>query len=279
MLKLNRKTSQAEADVSFPSVSDTPDSVVTATSSFPRKNVFDDDELDKLEVEASRLQIGPKETTWGPSSSQHKAAILSALALLHDSDSDERDDTYDIDDVGGVIDNTIGTESDAVSNEDSLYVTWKSSPEVFARNAATRRGKARAALRNEAGMTDEMIEGWALMLGRDARLQAKLEAKSATFRGEQRELSATAWRPKDENDTEEHADSVVQRSDRSNLRGHRGGRGRGNRGRFGNNASGPAGDKDTQLARQRKDASKSSRANHNRRDQRARKVARVGFPG
>ena len=277
MLRIDRKPPQAEANTAFPSVTDTPDWLDTATSSSRRRNVFDGDELDKLEVEGSRLHIGRKETTWEPSSSQNKAAIFSALALLHDSDSDERDDTYDIDDVGGVIDNTVGTESDTLSNEDSLYVTWKSSPEVFARDAATRRGKARAALRNETGMTDETIEGWALMLGRDPRRQAKLEAKFATFRGEQRELGATAWRAKEENTTEDNANSSAQSSDRGNLRGR--GRGRSSRGRFSGNASGPAGDKDTQLARQRKDASKSSRANHNRRDQRARKVARAGFPG
>ncbi|MCJ1330981.1 hypothetical protein MMC10_007668 [Thelotrema lepadinum] len=266
----------AESNINLHSVPDTPDLAVTSTSSSQRRNYFDRDELDKLEVAASRLHIGHKETTWEPSSSQNKAAIFSALAAF-DSDSDERDDTYDIDDVGGAIDNTIGAESEAVSNEDSLYVTWKSSPEVFARDAATRRGKARAMLRNDTGMTDEAIEGWALMLGRDPRRQAKLETRSSSFRGEQAELSATAWRAKGEDTVEDHAGANTQSSDRGNLRGR--GRGRGHGSAFRGNAAGPTGEKDTQLARQRKDANKGSRANHNRRNQRAKKLARAGFPG
>lgn len=63
-------------------------------------------------------------------------------------------------------------------------------------------------------------------------------------------------------------------------RGRGRGRGGGGRGRGGGGAggdvAGPADDRGTQIARQRKDAQKGSRANHNRRDQRARKMARGG---
>ena len=70
----------------------------------------------------------------------------------------------------------------------------------------------------------------------------------------------------------------------SSGRGGFGGRARGRggfpgRGRGRGNVAGPTGDKDTEAARRRKEASKGSRANHNRRDQRARKMARGGFPG
>ena len=245
-----------------------------------RKNIFDNDELDNLEVAASRLHVGRMETKLEPSSAQNKAAIYSALAAF-DSGSDERDDTYDIDDVGGAIDSTQDTEFEELGNEETLYLTWKSSPEVFARDAATRRGKARISLRSETGMADEAIEGWALILGRDPRRQAKLEAKCATFRGQQTELGPTAWRAAKESEDigvdATTSDAVGGNRGRQHRRGQ--GRGGGGRGTPGGNVAGLASERDTQVARQRKDANKSSRANHNRRSQRARKVARAGFPG
>lgn len=43
-------------------------------------------------------------------------------------------------------------------------------------------------------MTDEAIEGWGIMMGRDPKRLRRLEAKFATFQGQQRELQTTAWR-------------------------------------------------------------------------------------
>ncbi|OTA24604.1 hypothetical protein BTJ68_10502 [Hortaea werneckii EXF-2000] len=65
-----------------------------------RRNVFDDDEL--LSADAARLHIG-KKAEHKESGPTNKAAILSALAAF-DADDDERDDTYDVEDVGGTID-------------------------------------------------------------------------------------------------------------------------------------------------------------------------------
>ena len=212
-----------------------------------------------------------------PTSSHNKAAILSALAAF-DSDSDERDDTYDVDDVGGTVDTTLDADADANSNEEALYAVWKTSPAAFARDAATRRTKARMALRNDTGMTDEAIEGWGSMLERDPRRQAKLEVKYATFKARQSELASTAWRASGNIESEGEDSAGPSREfsrDMARPRGRGRGRGRGE-GR-GGNAAGPTGDKDTQVARQKKDIHKSSRANHNRRDQRAKKVARAGF--
>lgn len=217
-----------------------------------------------------------------------KAAILSALATF-DSDSDERDDTYDVEDVGATVDSAApaSDERDADlrdGNEETLLNAFKSSPEVFERDAATRRGKARAALKSETGMTDEALEGWAIMIGRDPRRLRRLEAKffllAAGGSGGQRELAATSYR--ESSAMEEDSDAGAGDSGRGGRgRGPRGGgRGRGSRGgRGGGDVSGPTGDRETQIARQRKDAGKGSRANHNRRDQRARKMARGGFPG
>ena len=130
-------------------------------------------------------------------------------------------------------------------------------------------------------MSDEAIEGWALVLERNPRQLSRLEAKYASFRGEQTQLASTAWRPDDAGAEEEensHRFGVEDNRERGGMRGRAMYRGRGGGARGAGNVVGSAGEKDTQLARQRKDVNKSSRANHNRRNQRARKVARAGFP-
>ena len=142
-------------------------------------------------------------------------------------------------------------------------------------------------------MTDEAIEGWAIMIGRDPRRLRRLEAKfsiTVSFTGGQSELAATAYREGAGATTESGTEDPEGGSGGAGRGRGRGGsfprgsgRGRGTRGRGrgggGGNVAGPADDKTTQVARQRKDASKGSRANHNRRDQRARKMARGGLPG
>ncbi|KAL8949437.1 MAG: hypothetical protein Q9222_004460, partial [Ikaeria aurantiellina] len=141
----------------------------TIPSQPPRRNVHDNDAFDRLAISPSQLHRGrhssPLETAdtilQDRSSRPDKAAILSALAAF-DSDDDERDDTYDVDDVGGTVDTTIaftGNDDEDNDNEEALFRAWKRSPEVFGRDAATRRGQARGALKRETGMTDEAIEG------------------------------------------------------------------------------------------------------------------------
>ena len=171
-------------------------------------------------------------------------------------------------------------------HEETLFQAWKMSPQLFARDPTTRRSQARAALRIDTGMTDEAIEGWAIMLQRDPGRLRRLEAKdSVAGVGQQRTLARTAWGSTpatsgtDEGDTEEDAGPANAPSNASRGSG-RGGRGRGRgRGGRGGNVAGPSDDKGTQVARQRKDVNKGSKANHNRRDQRARKMARAGMPG
>ncbi len=218
------------------------------------------------------------------STAPKKAAILSALAAF-DSDDDERDDTYDVEDVGGTVDSATpgnnpeeATVGPSDSNEKVLFRAFKMNPNVFDRDAATRRSKPRIHLKGETGITDEAIEGWALMLSRDPRRMRRLEAKFSSFSGAQKELTPTAWRAETRGSGTEDSDSGG-RDDRGPNRGPktRGGHRLGGRGR-GGNAVGPAGEKETEAARQRKEANKGSRANHNRRDQRARKMARGGFP-
>jgi activating signal cointegrator complex subunit 2 len=131
-----------------------------------RRNVFDDDEFDKLAVDASRLHVGRrgKELTADRilsdrSKAPAKSSILAALAAF-DSDDDERDDTYDVEDVGASVDTATPGPDEADAdlrdkNEEALFRAFTMTPELFGRDSETRRGKPRAALKSETGMTDE----------------------------------------------------------------------------------------------------------------------------
>ena len=139
-----------------------------------RRNVFDDDELDRLEVDTTRLHIGKKEDP-AIKAQPNKAAILAALAAF-DSDDDERDDTYDVEDVGGTVDTAHpdgepGTSAKVTQeeNDTALFTAFKSSPQLSGHTFDIRGGQARQALKSETGMTDEAIEGWAIMLQRDPK--------------------------------------------------------------------------------------------------------------
>ncbi|KAJ5970791.1 uncharacterized protein N7479_000709 [Penicillium vulpinum] len=282
-----------------------------------RKNIFDNDvdiaELSRSGETKGKLHFGRVDAdqtadTLLSDHSKHaanKAAILSALAAF-DSDDDERDDTYDTADVGGAIDGATGGadgEADAAQRErrtadieTTLFRTYKSNPGLFARDSATRRSQPRASLKRETEMTDEAIEGWALMLTRDPKRLAKLENRLAMDAGglpgagslNQPELRPTSYRKpqpredgegSDEGESSGHAGS---RGGRGRGRGGRGpgGGGRGRGGRGGGPPSGGQGQPDSAASRQRKEENKGSQANHNRRQQRAKKMARGGgLPG
>jgi activating signal cointegrator complex subunit 2 len=270
-----------------------------------RKNVFDDDDFDKLRISASQVHIGRKEREYeesgappgGPSEkAKKKAAIMAALATF-DSDDDERDDTYDVADVGGAVDNTVDTDARPRGtrikehegydvNERTLFTAWRSNPEMFARDSKTRISKSRQQLKQETGMGDEQIEGWAVMLSRDDASLQKLENKyvgPASFGGQQKALRTTKWSAspsgtatatEEETDTDGDGGNGSVRGGAlggSPIRGGRGyGRGRGK-------TSGPASDAGTQAARKRKEQGRGrGGSNYNRREGRARKMGR-GF--
>jgi len=248
-----------------------------------RRNMYDDDELDRLEMDTARLHIGKRKdtTTEGPA---NKSAIMAALAAF-DSDDDERDDTYDVEDVGGTIDSAHpdgepGTTATMTGEENdmALFTAYKSSPALFGRTFDVRRGQPRAALKADTGMTDEAIEGWAIMLQRDPKRLKKLEAQMGSFDGKQIDLARTAFRESAPGTETEDSDAPADGAGRGRG-GFRGrGRGRGG-GRGGGNVGGPSGEAATVQAQRRKEENKGSRANHNRRNQRAKKMARGGFPG
>jgi activating signal cointegrator complex subunit 2 len=246
-----------------------------------RRNVFDDDDFDRLSFDTNRMHIGKKDRPQ-TETQPNKAAILSALAAF-DSDDDERDDTYDVEDVGGTIDTAHPDGEPGPSakitqeeNDMALFSAYRSTPELFGRTFDVRRGQARQTLKAETGMTDEQIEGWATMLQRDPRRLKRLEAQSGGFDGKQTELGRIAYRESPVGTETEDSDAPADRGGFSS-RGR--GRGRGGRGRGGGNVAGSSSDPGTANAQRRKEASKGSRANHNRRDQRARKMARGGFAG
>ncbi|KAJ5153077.1 uncharacterized protein N7482_009555 [Penicillium canariense] len=282
-----------------------------------RRNVFDND-VDIAELSLSgdadgKLRFGRANPSLTADEvladrSQHavnKAAILSALATF-DSDDDERDDTYDVADVGGTVDGaTTGTdaEADAVARNQraagdlvdmTLLRAYKSNPTLFARDSATRRSQPRASLKRETNMTDEAIEGWAVMLSRDPKRLTRLEGKLADDAGgsgsgtlDQPRLAPTSYRKPNpaEGDSDDEGESSGYPAGHGGKSGGGrggGGRGRGRGGRGGGHPpqSGEQGQQNSAVAHQRKEQNKASRANHNRRQQRAKKIARGGgLPG
>lgn len=254
-----------------------------------RRNVFDDDDFDKLAVDTSRLHVGRRghdlsadKILSDRSKAPAKSSIMTALAAF-DSDDDERDDTYDAEDVGASVDTAaagLGEDADlGDKNEEALFRAYNMTPELFGREPETRRGKARVALKSETGMTDEAIEGWAIMMARNPKQLRRLEAKYSTFQGQQRELASTKWESPAVSGDEASGDGSGGRGGRGGGRGRGRGRGRGGfGGRGSGNVAGPNDDKATQISRQRKEANKGSSANHNRKAQRGKKMARAGFP-
>ncbi|KAL2885084.1 Activating signal cointegrator 1 complex subunit2 [Ceratocystis lukuohia] len=247
-----------------------------------RRNIHDDDDLDRLSTSVSKnLHFGKSNSRQTADSLLHdkstapsKAAIMSALAAF-DADDDERDDTYDADDVGAAIDSTVN-EVDGIGlgngNEEALWRVYTENPGVFDRSNDVRSSTARAKLREETAMTDEAIEGWYIMLNRSPRLKRNLEARYSTFDGSQTKLASSRWsRPTENSDSEDTAGPSNGGRGRGGYRG----RGRGG-GRGGGSVSGSVGDAATQKARKNKEASKGSRANHSRRDAHAKKMARGG---
>ena len=257
------------------------------TTVTPRKNVYDDDAFDRLQISTRQLHLGKKSLEDSHVSvddhARSKAAILSALSAF-DADDDERDDTYDAQDVGGTVDNSLDTDERPISNDEILYSAWASDSSLFARDSKTRLAQPRQQLKSQTGMTDEQIEGWALMLGRDENLQVRLKqrfAASSAFAGSQKLLASTKWQHNNEQlGSEDESGSGPETSGapdsrRQGLVGIRGHRNFARGGRGGGTAGGSADPESTQAARQRKEQGRGrGGANHRRREGRAKKMAR-----
>ncbi|KAJ8606561.1 hypothetical protein MRB53_040861 [Persea americana] len=221
-----------------------------------RRNIHDDDAFDRLEISPGALHHGrasnnsTADALLADTSSHatNKAAILSALAAF-DADDDERDDTYDVEDVGGTIDSArpggAYDEADAEGetrekSEEALFRAWQSRPQA-----------------EKAGSAICHVHWDANCLG-GGQLGAE-KARARILRPAVQKRREVVLLPEV---LDEHADV-------------------GEAALGGVVAMSPVrpGAQDTTAARHRKEANKGARANHNRRDQRARKVARAGFPG
>ena len=128
-------------------------------------------------------------------------------------------------------------------------------------------------------MSDEQIEGWAIMLNKDKKTQDKLQDKygsARAFGGQQRLLQSTKWQAStstenSENESGPERSNNTRRQGMAGIRGHRDfARGRGR----GGSTSGPADDAATQAARRRKEQGRGRGGGNNRRDARAKKVGR-----
>jgi activating signal cointegrator complex subunit 2 len=260
-----------------------------------RKNVFDNDDFDRLRISSKSIHKGRRdikidEPETAEEHDSRKAAIMAALSRF-DSDDDERDDTYDVEDVGGTVDRSVDTDSrprkeralEQNPHEEVLYRAWKDGAAMFARDSKTRVSPVRQDLKRQTGMSDEQIEGWAIMLARDSGLQNRLQQKYSavgSFRGNQRNLEQTRWRhnASEENSMDEgegqSSDTGIERGRGGAFFSNRG------RGRGGPSFITPTGTP-SQGGRGRGRGRGGGRANHNRREGRVRKMGRGmgGAPG
>ena len=262
-----------------------------------KKSVFDNDDFDNLRISPAKLHRGRKDKlsdarVTEDEHSKSKAAIMAALAAF-DLDDDERDDTYDVADVGGTVDDTLDTDERrrrprGEPQEELLFSAWKDAKELFARDSKTRLSQHRRELKANTGWTDEQIEGWGLMLSRDPGRENKLREKylsAASFGGNQRSIGRSKWTASGSGTATEEEDSDIDPNatggpnrgaddaQRMGIAGIRGARSFGT-GRGGSTA-GPASAASTQAARKRKEQGRGrGGASHNRREGRAKKVGR-----
>ncbi len=117
-----------------------------------RRNVFDDDELDRLDMDvsssisASAAPIVLRMMSWLTVPRLRIRRRSSLRWPLSSSDDDERDDTYDAEDVGGTVD--AAAEDLIEGSEEALFRAFKANPKVFERDQATRKAAERARLKD-----------------------------------------------------------------------------------------------------------------------------------
>ncbi|VDB88864.1 unnamed protein product [Peniophora sp. CBMAI 1063] len=213
-----------------------------------------------------------------------QAALAEVFGLPAPSKKKARNVAFDEEDeMGGAVkvigDGEESDESDAEREEGGegkgkgkedpyaqLELAWLANPGVFERDAVTRRGKDRAALRAQTGLDDGQIEGWFVMLERNPKQKDRINQKHE-FRGNQPSLPPSSAEPSRSN--------TPTRGGRGRggggVRGGRGRGGGGGGGRGGGPGGGGGGD-----ARDR--ARKDKRGNQARKRGHDKKMARAGGP-
>lgn len=154
-----------------------------------RHNIYDNDEFDifnRKSVDASKVYAGKKNKANADDLLDDKSFIQNEKSKVFqrviDMYDDEYDDTYDdINDAGipSTVDNGDGDsaldivkkkqqENDPGSQNESLLVhTLVENPDLFGRKGSIRKSTKRAELRKRTGMSDEQLEGWAIMFNRN----------------------------------------------------------------------------------------------------------------
>lgn len=245
-----------------------------------RKNVFDDEILD-----VSKIRIGKKNQDEASMQKDRvaielmKADILRRAEAMYNGEEDEdggkaAEVDHDLDFAGEVKvvgdgeassegeddGDEDGVPSSKVTPETVLELAYIRDPELFARDANTRRSKARSELKAQTGWSDEQIEGWRIMLERNPNKDEVLQKHE--FSGNRIVDLSTAGNASG-------SGSSSRGGDHGRGRGARGaGRGRG-RGK----GSGDGGDP---RERASKDKNKASRGNHNRKRGHDKKMAKAG---
>ncbi|OJA17670.1 hypothetical protein AZE42_03005 [Rhizopogon vesiculosus] len=242
-----------------------------------RRNIFDDEILDVTKIHVGkRSQDEASVLRDRAAIEQMKADILRRAEAMSDEEEDGAEVEDDLgfgDGVKVIGDGETSGEGEDDSDEDGapppkptpetvLELAYIRDPELFNRDANTRRSKARSELKAQTSWSDEQIEGWKIMLERNPNKDKILQKHE--FSGNRTvDFSATG--------NAGGSGPSSRGGDRGRGRGGRGaGRGRG-RGR----GTGDGGD-----AKERawKDKNKASRGNHNRKRGHDKKMARGGPP-
>ncbi|RPA84432.1 hypothetical protein BJ508DRAFT_412806 [Ascobolus immersus RN42] len=207
---------------------------------------------------------------------------------------DERDDTYDTADIGGLVSpGNSDDEEESTISEKLLLAAYASDISIFSRTADARKSKKRADLKRRLAETsgtqwsDEMIEGWGVMLQRGGNAQDKIKSAEMSNAGRavQPQIQRTSYRRGPEDD--EEGDEPRERAGVNRGRGgrvprgpSRGGRGGGRGGAQGGQGGGDGGQGSSGGQREAPSARARARKEHNKgavqRRGRAQKMARMG---
>ncbi|KAG0262501.1 hypothetical protein DFQ27_002297 [Actinomortierella ambigua] len=229
LVLMDRSTPRA----SFTSVAPMPTMALVPVSVTPaepanllstRRNIFDGDEFDVFAgKDVNRSLMSRKKAVTEADHMledksfvvEHKNAIIQAVENMYD---DEYDDTYDsmginnagadyrlVDDIDLASDEPNGRQQPgtapmrlvdpSVEHEEVLINLFTGDKDIFNRTREARKSKKRQELRQLTKMTDEQLEGWAIMFNRNPRkedLTRKYEFAN-TFGGNERTLERTEF--------------------------------------------------------------------------------------
>ncbi|KAI8968985.1 hypothetical protein BDF20DRAFT_916404 [Mycotypha africana] len=175
-----------------------------------RHNIYDNDEFDvfnRKNIDTTRVYVGKKDKGTADAllknerlTEEDKKKVIQRVVDIYD---DEYDDTYDDINDAGIPASTETEDTDSamdvvkrkqeavdpgVQNESLLVHTFVDNPQLFERGGAVRKSAARAELRKRTCMSDEQLEGWAIMFKRNPRKQRILD-KYMLFDGQQEQVS------------------------------------------------------------------------------------------